>query len=107
MAYVRVSTMKPQSGSEEDVRKLNEELVAFYRSRPGCIASHFIAAADESGEQGRVTFWESESLANSAATNDHSMFLRSRLHLLVEHGHLDRSFHADLGVGASVLAGTA
>ena len=37
-----------------------------------------------------MSLWESENAADMAATHDRSMFLRSRLHLLIEHGHQDR-----------------
>jgi quinol monooxygenase YgiN len=84
--------MTPAKGHEEEVSALNEQLVAFYRAQPGCLGSHFIRAADTSGEQGRVSFWTSEAAAAAAATQERSLYLRSRLHLLVQFGHQDRSF---------------
>ena len=95
MSYVRISLMRPLAGRDLEVEKLNRELVQLYRQHQGCIGSHFVRAADGSGEVGRVSFWESESSADAAATADRSMFLRSRLHLLVRRGHQDRSFHSD------------
>jgi quinol monooxygenase YgiN len=94
MSYARVSIMKPQSGREEEVLALNRELVSFYHKQKGCIVSHVIEAADDSGEVGRVTFWESEEDADRAATLDHSMSVRASLHLLIQKGHQDRSFHS-------------
>ena len=95
MSYVRISLMKPLAGRELEVTKLNLELVSLYRQQPGCISSQFIRSTEASGDIGRLSFWESESAADAAATGDHSMHLRSRLHLAVRRGHQDRSFHTE------------
>ncbi|MDO8614165.1 MAG: antibiotic biosynthesis monooxygenase [Dehalococcoidia bacterium] len=94
MAYVRISLMRPLSGRDQEALKLNSELVELYRDQQGCLGSHLITAADGSGEMGRVSFWASEAAADTAATTDRSLFLRSRLHLLVRRGHQDRSFQS-------------
>lgn len=95
MPYVRISLMKPLAGQSEDVAQLNRELVAFYRTQKGCLACYYLTAVDESGETGRVTIWEQEADADQAASQDHSMALRSKLHLLVQPGHSERSFLAE------------
>ena len=95
MPYVRISLMKPLSGREAEVEKLNQELVAMYSQAEGCLLSHFVRSVDGSGEMGRLVLWESEGAADRAATTNRSMSLRSRLHLLVRKGHQDRSFHAE------------
>ena len=95
MPYVRISLMKPLSGREAEVEKLNQELVAMYSQAEGCLLSHFVRSVDGSGEMGRLFLWESEGAADRAATTNRSMSLRSRLHLLVRKGHQDRSFHAE------------
>ena len=95
MVYVRISLMKPLVGREAEAAELNEQLVAFYRQQKGCLQSHFMRAADRSGEMGRVSLWESEEAADEAASAHHSLSLRSRLHLLVRRGHQERSFLAE------------
>ncbi len=95
MPYVRISLMKPLAGREAEVGDLNAQLVSFYRRQEGCLQSHLLKAADGSSEMGRVSIWESESAADRAATTQHSMFLRSRLHLLIRRGHQERSFLAE------------
>ena len=92
MAYVRISLMRPLAGREEEAGKLNRELAEYYRQQSGCLQSTVIHAADGSADTGRVSFWESESAADTAASTDRSMFLRSRLHLLLRRGHQDLSF---------------
>lgn len=94
MAYVRVSTMRPKTGREGEAEEVNLELINFYREQPGCLHSSFVRAADGSGEIGRITFWESASTADRAAMRERSIYLRSRLHLVIEKGHQDRSFEA-------------
>lgn len=92
MTYIRVSTMTPLAGREQEAAQVNQELVDFYRTQRGCTGSHFVKAADSSGEQGRISLWTSERAADEAATQEHSLYLRSRLHLLISRGHQDRSF---------------
>ncbi len=95
MPYVRVSLMQPLPGREQEVEELNRELISFYREQPGCVSCQFIRAVDDSSEVGRLTQWESEAAADAAATTDRSMQLRSRLHLAVHEGHVDRSFRTE------------
>ena len=107
MTYIRVSTMTPLTGREEEASQVNQELVDFYRTQEGCVSCHFVKAADSSGEQGRVSIWISEHAANDAATQERSLQLRSSLHLVVRRGHQDRSFTSagattDAAVGSAV-----
>lgn len=95
MPYIRISIMKPLAGRESEVAEINEQLAAFYRQQEGCLQDHFMRAADRSGEVGRISLWKSEKTAEQAATAEHSMSLRSRLHLLVHEGHQERSFLAE------------
>ena len=107
MTYIRVSTMTPLAGREEEANQVNQELVDFYRTQKGCVGSHFVNAADGSSEQGRISLWSTEQAANDAAIQERSLQLRSRLHLVVRRGHQDRSFtsvatNSDAAVGSSV-----
>lgn len=95
MAYVRISLMRPLTNREAEAEQVNRELVEFYRGQDGCLRSTLIRATDDSGEMGRVSFWESEAAADAAANTDRSMLLRSRLHLMVRRGHQDRSFRSE------------
>ena len=94
MPYIRISLMTPAKGKSDEVRRLNQELSAFYIAQDGCLQSFVITAADGSGELGRVSIWQSEATADHAASHEHSMSLRSRLRLAVKRGHVDRSFLA-------------
>jgi quinol monooxygenase YgiN len=107
MTYIRVSTMTPLAGRDEEATQVNQELVDFYSMQEGCVSNYFVKAADKSGEQGRISVWSSERAANEAATQERSLQLRSRLHLLVRRGHQDRSFTVagatkDAAVGSAV-----
>ena len=107
MTYIRVSTMTPQAGREEEVGQVNQELVDLYSTQEGCLSISFVKAADTSGEQGRISFWISERAADEAATQERSLYLRSRLHLLIQRGHQERSFTvsaaaSDVQVGSAI-----
>lgn len=92
MSYIRISQMMPRQGREAEVRRLNEEISAFNRAQKGCRYSSAITATDESGELGRVTVWDSKEAAERAASHQHSLSLRSQLHLAIHEGHAERSF---------------
>ena len=88
MAYARITFMKPIAGREEDAATLNRDLVGLYREQAGCQLSHTLVATDGSGKSTHEPV-EVENAAQPGG-HDRSMFLRSRLHLLIEHGHQDR-----------------
>lgn len=92
MSYVRISLMTPTRGREEEVKRLNQEISAFNRTHKGCQYSLVITATDGSGELGRLTVWDSREAAERVANLQHSMSLRSQLHLAIEPGHAERSF---------------
>lgn len=94
MAYVRITLMIPLPDQEVDAGKLNRELAELYGCQEGCRGSHVVRAADGSGEIGRVSFWDSEGVADAAATLDRSLYLRSHLQLLVRDEE-SRSFASD------------
>lgn len=95
MAYVRITLMRPLDGHEGAVDEMNRKLAGFYRDQDGCLQSAALRTTDASGAIGRVSFWESESAADAAASTDHSMFLRSRLQQIVGPEHQELSFLAD------------
>jgi hypothetical protein len=95
MAYVRVSTMTPSAGREAEAAQINKELITFYREQTGCLHSTYVRAVDGSDEIGRVTFWETDAHADRAALAERSIYLRSRLHLVIQNGHEDRSFETE------------
>lgn len=92
MSYIRISLMTPEQGREAEVRGFNQELSPFYRAQEGCLDSFVLTAADGSGELGRLSVWDSEEAAEGAANHQHSMSLRSQLHLVIQPGHAERSF---------------
>ena len=92
MLYIRISLMMPEKGKREEVRRLNQEISAFNRGLEGCRDSFVISAADNSGELGRLSVWDSKEAAEGAANHQHHMSRRSELHLVVQPGHAERSF---------------
>ncbi len=92
MSYIRISLMLPAKGKRAEVRRLNEEISAFNRTLEGCRESFLITAADNSGELGRLSIWESKEAAERSANRQHHMSLRSQLHLAIQEGHAERSF---------------
>ena len=104
MAYVRVSTMTPLAGREAEAEELNKDLTTFYRDQSGCLSSTYVRSVDGANEIGRVTFWESDVLADKAALVERSIYLRSRLHLVIQDGHKDRSFETEDAAAPALAA---
>lgn len=90
----RISLTTPAEASDEEVRRLNEELSAFYRGRDACLESFVIAAADGSGELGCLGPRQSDDAAEHTATHQHSVSLRSQPHPAAKRRHADRSLFA-------------
>jgi quinol monooxygenase YgiN len=76
VAYVRVSISQPREGAREDVLKLEDDLIAFFKQQPGFQEAYRLTSP---ARVGRVTIWESEEVADQAATSEHTMALRSQL----------------------------
>ena len=79
MAFLRLTLLKPRPESDEEVRRLLEELDAEVAESPGLILS-FIAAREQ--RLGRVSLWQSKQDANSEALNERTLSLRSQLRIL-------------------------
>jgi len=92
MTYFRLSVVKPHPGHEDEVRGLLGELNEAAAASDGCQAAYLMQSADESGDMARIAIYDDEASAEHAASDDHILSLRSRLHLLVEAGHSERAF---------------
>jgi hypothetical protein len=88
VAYVRISLITPKAGHWNDVVAMEDELLAFFASQPGFITGYRLTSPDRVG---RVTAWESETLADQAANAQHTLALRSRLLPLVETGGIEQA----------------
>jgi quinol monooxygenase YgiN len=104
MAYVRVSTMTPSAGREAEAAQINRKLITFYRDQPGCLHTTYLRAVDGSNQIGRVTFWETSAHADRAALAERSIYLRSRLHLVIQNGYEDRSFETESAEAPALAA---
>jgi len=100
MPFVRVSVVRPQRGKEEAVRKVIDELVAYYGRQPGCVGGYRLEHSDGSSRFGRIGIWETEDDAEQAAQTEHDLALRAKLNALVdEASHEEYSFE---GTAAAV-----
>lgn len=96
MLYVRMSLMTPTPGRQQDVAAIMDSLVSFYAKQPGYVVGYKLAAADDTGDMGRVTVWRSGEEADATAQTNHVMSLRSDLMPMIEEGsHQERSFYAE------------
>lgn len=92
MTYIRLTVVRPHSGHESDAADLLRQLNEAAALSPGCLSTYLMRSDDDSGDLARIAVYRDEASAEHAASNDHIMALRSRLHLLVEPGHSERAF---------------
>ena len=71
--------MTPKHGHADDVMKIMEDLLKFYRSQPGFIDGYTLRSADEIGDVGRVTIWRTAADTDAAAQTPHVLSTRSDL----------------------------
>jgi len=81
VSYFRLSLTTPREGALAEVERIERELLAFFRTRPGFQRGFRLTAEDRVG---RATVWNSEADADHAANQQHTLSLRSRLMQLVE-----------------------
>lgn len=92
MAYVRLSIAKSLHGQEERFAAVMRRLAEATAEQPGCTASYLMEPHDGSGELARISFYDNEASAATAAQGGTIMSLRSELHLVTEAGHIERGF---------------
>ena len=92
MTYIRLSVVKPHPGHEAEVADVLRQLNEAAAHSEGCIETYLVRSADASGDLARIAIYRDASSAEHAASNEHIMALRSRLHLIVEPGHSERAF---------------
>lgn len=89
MTVARVSIMKVLPMNRREVEHLQEALEEFLSKQKGFVMGFSFEGIGDTDTFGRVTMWVSEEDANHAATLDHTVVLRARMHLLIEAGHAD------------------
>ena len=95
MPYIRISLMQAKRGHADDVARIMEHLLAFYRGQPGYIDGYLLRSADDIGDIGRVTIWRTVADADATAQTPHVLSERSELPPLIdEESHVERSFEA-------------
>jgi quinol monooxygenase YgiN len=93
MPYIRVSIMKPKAGGEVEVRRILDDLTAYFARQPGYLGGYRIDAHDGTGFLGRITTWTDDAAADRAAQTDHVLAIRSQLNPVVEDGsHEEHAF---------------
>ena len=92
MPYVRISIAKPRRGEESRLRGILERINTEASSHDGCLETFVLEPHDDSGELARLAVYSNETAAESAASSDAMLALRSEMHLLIEAGHSERAF---------------
>lgn len=79
MKVLRSTYVHPKNGAAGAVQELLDELDGFLAKQPGFIESYEL---ENTGSLGQVSVWESREAADHAATQAHTIAVRSRIHRL-------------------------
>ncbi len=94
MYYLRLSLARPLEGRDEEVRRLEEDLLSYYAAQEGFLSGYRLTAREGHREVGRITLWESEEAAERAAATERVMVLRSKLLAVTEEDRVAMAFEA-------------
>ena len=84
MSYLRISLMQPRDKHLPEVKRLQEDLLHYFKTLPGFIDGYLMATEDGTSRMGRVTVWESAGNASQAAQDHHVLAVRSQMTLLLD-----------------------
>jgi hypothetical protein len=96
VVYVRLSMATPRAGHEDDVARMDDELMRFFAKQPGYLHGYRITGGDAiAGRIGRLSLWRSEHDADAAAQTEHVLAIRSELLLVIaDERHIEYSWTA-------------
>ncbi|MBF8268191.1 MAG: hypothetical protein HW388_1699 [Dehalococcoidia bacterium] len=89
MTVARISIMKPSPGQKVAVERLLDELEEHVSKMGGYIMGFRFAGVEDKEQVGRISLWRTHQEADHAATQDHTIALRARIHRAIEPGHLE------------------
>ncbi|MSP78957.1 MAG: hypothetical protein EXR67_05330 [Dehalococcoidia bacterium] len=90
MTVARISLMKVTPGNRKELEHLQEALEEFLSKQKGFVMGISFESLNDKETIGRITLWVSEEDANRGATLDHTVAIRSRMHLIMEPGHMEQ-----------------
>lgn len=90
MQALRITIAKPMPGRREELERLFDELEEVFSKQEGYIMGGRFASADASDDIGRFGLWTSPEAADRVANLTPVLALRSRIHLEIQPGHIER-----------------
>ena len=94
MSFLRLSLMHPLPGKADEVRKVQERILAGAPTIQGFVLGLQFSEDREGGQIGRLPVWEPEEDASRAGGAQNLQAMRSELLLLTEPEHQDMAFRA-------------
>lgn len=89
--YIRIGIHTPRAGSFDEVKALQERVVAELKNTPGCREAYVLADA-KTNRVGRLSTWDDEDSAEAAAMRTETMALRSQIGLLTADDGIESGF---------------
>lgn len=89
--YIRIGIHSPRAGSFDEVKALQERVVAELKHTPGCRES-YVLADEKTNQVGRLSTWDDEAAAEAAAMRTETMALRSQIGLLTTDDGVEAGF---------------
>src|SRR5688572_3879311 len=92
MAWMRFTLVTPAEGAHDEVLDLLNDLEGATAGLPGFLQGGVFVDSEASNRVGRFALWATREDADKASVTDRVMSIRSRLHLIIEPGHLESLF---------------
>jgi hypothetical protein len=93
MPYIRLTMTAPPPDRLAAVQQYYETLLTYVSTLPGFLTG-WVVLRTEAGEVGRLTVWQSETAANHAATDAHTLALHAQAQYTAGGNLWDCSFSA-------------
>ena len=99
--YVRITRFDPQEGREREIESMVDSYLDWLKRQPGFLMGIRLAPLNIIGEVARLTMWIDRTHADSTATTDHALAVRSHIIALTN----DITIHEEEFEGDQIIKG--
>jgi heme-degrading monooxygenase HmoA len=99
--YVRITRFEPQTGREREVEGIVDNYLEWLKRQPGFLMGSRLAPLHNMEEVARLTIWTDRTHADSTATTEHALSVRSQIISLTN----DLTIHEEEFEGDHIIKG--
>ena len=99
--YIRITRIEPQTGRDREMEEIVDSYLDWLKRQPGFLMGMRLAPLKSMGEVARLTMWIDRTHADSTATTDHALAVRSHIIALTN----DITIHEEEFEGDQIIKG--